>query len=263
MKKRLLSVTLMLTLIISIVSCQKETDIVDQSQASNQSVNSSADLVFTEQNFTNNKHSDVFIGNVIKIEHIEENLTFPSFGDISEYNTNLYTVKVEKTYLPFVVSENDTINVLMCYTDKQESQSLYVNELEVGKSYILSGIVQPYNGEPIIVAMGNMIASVSKKGKIVPQSSPSEEMFKGIETIEELEADEDFKTLCKSVGKGTLSTVFYSEESDAISDNKLNADSEATLKQTKEQVIEIIREAIKVDSKVKMNVDYDNTPEDN
>ena len=80
----------------SIVSCQKETDIADQSQTSNQSADSSADSISKKVNFTNNANCDVFIGKIISKEKVEGQTSFPNIVNADDYERNIYTVKVEK-----------------------------------------------------------------------------------------------------------------------------------------------------------------------
>ena len=198
---------------------------------------------------------DIFAGKIIDATEIGENVDFPNYGGGESFS--IYTVEVEKSFLSQYVEPGTTIKVIGGQIEQNED-GLYAKEYDVGKSYILTGIVQPYENRPVIASFATLCAEIDD-GKIIPISTPAEKIYEGIETVEQLEKNADFIELCKN-NDIFVSEVFYKEEKELTNDSTATLNPEKA--KTKQEVIETIREAIKVDSKVKMDISYDNYPND-
>ena len=250
--KRLSLFILILILSVSLLSgCTKDQPVSDN----NDDISTHTDIIPREQTFNAELEfaSDIFVGKVISVEDLDDNVRFTNFssGYDDGYRRKIYTIKVEKVYLPYVVTEGTTIKVVSPYTKLSKSEE-FISPLEKGEKYILSGMPQPYLKEPIIVAPANMSAKITKDGEIIPISTPAQEMYNGISTIEQLERCEDFINLCKN-GKPKLPKIFYMEK-----DEEYDWNDTSKYDKRVADAVEKIKAALPVDSKVKMNIDYDN-----
>ena len=250
--KRLSLFILILILSVSLLSgCTKDQPVSDN----NDDISTHTDIIPREQTFITQMDFalDIFVGKVISVEDLDDNVRFTNFssGCDDGYKYKIYTIKVEKVYLPYVVTEGTTIKVVSPYIKLSKSNE-FVLPLEKGEKYILTGMPQPYLKEPIIVAPANMSAKITKKGELIPISSPAEEMYNGITTLKQLEGCEDFINLCKN-GKPKLPEIFYMEK-----DEEYDWNNTSKYDKRIEDAAEKVKAALPVDSKVKMNIDYDN-----
>ncbi len=256
--KKVVSILLIAILYLSVSSCAKPTE---QPKTETNSTNQAATGLYLNPEYTLKSKigeaEDIFVGKILSVKSLSSDVCFPDFIPDYGISLNLYTVKVEKTYISHLVSENITITVVGTYKPEPDEYG-YSNAFEVGKKYIMTGRVQPYNNKPIITAMTTMSAQIDG-GKLIPISSPAEQMYAGIETVEQLEKSAEFIELCKSDDIFIPKTI-YDEEKELTNDSAATLNPEKS--QTKQEVIETIREAIKVDSKVKMDISYDNYPND-
>lgn len=259
MKKKILVMLIVLLIILSAFGCSKE-NISDKKTDDLHNTTTDTgeyDYVPEEYNFNmlKKRTCDVFIGKIVDAKVIGEDVDFPNYGGDGVFS--IYTVEVEKTYLSHYVTKGDSIKVIGAQIEQNEDD-LYAKAYDVGKSYILTGIVQPYENRPVIASFATLCAEIDD-GKIIPISTPAEKIYSGIETVEQLENNADFIELCKS-DDIFVSETFYDEEKELTNDSTATLNPEKS--QTKQEVIETIREAIKVDSKVKMDISYDNYPND-
>ena len=255
MKKRVF--ILVIVLVLFLFGCTTEKENSKSNTNDNSSNETNYDYIPREYTFNEEKNyaCDIFVGKVIDKKELGTNVVFPNYGGNAVFS--IYTVEVEKTYLSYVVTTGTTIKVIGA-TSVQDKEGLYAEEYIVGKTYIMTGDVQPYENIPVIASFSSLCAEIDD-GNIIPISTPAESMYAGIETVEQLEKNEDFIELCNT--KPTfLSNVFYSEKKELTTESNATLNPEKS--QTKQEVIETIREAIKVDSKVKMDISYDNYPND-
>ncbi len=247
MKKLSLFIIILMLSVSLLSGCTKNQPVSEN----NDDISTDTDLIPREQTFITELEfaSDIFVGKVISVEDIDKNTRFTNFS--GGYALKLYTIEIQKNYLPYVVTEGTTIKVVSPYTELSTSEE-FILPLEKGEKYILSGMPQPYLKEPIIVAPANMSAKITKKGEIIPISYSAKEMYSGISTVEQLESCEDFINLCKN-GKPKLPQIFYMEK-----DEEYDWDNTSKYDKRIEDAAEKVKAALPVDSKVKMNIDYDN-----
>ncbi len=256
--KKYFSILLIFIVILTTVSCTKPTE--EPQNKTNNSQQASVGLYLNPEYTLKSKigdAEDIFVGKILSVKSLSSDVRFPDFIPDNGIGLNLYTVKIEKTYISHLISENTTITVVGTYKPEPDKYG-YSNAFEVGNTYIMSGRVQPYENKPIITVFTNMSAEINK-GKLIPITTSAEQMYAGIETIEQLENNADFIELCKSKDI-FIPNTFYNEDEQLINDSTATLNPEKS--KTKQEVIETIREAIKVDSKVKMDISYDNYPND-
>lgn len=256
--KKYFSILLIFIVILTTVSCTKPTE--EPQNKTNNSQQASVGLYSNPEYTLKSKigdAEDIFVGKILSVKPLSSDVCFPDFIPDYGRGLNLYTVKVEKTYLSHLVSKNIIITVVGTYKPEPDEYE-YANAFEVGNTYIMTGRVQPYENKPIITVFTNMSAEINE-GKLIPITTYAEQMYAGIETVEQLEKNADFIELCKS-DDIFISKTFYDEEKELTNDSTATLNPEKSM--TKQKVIETIREAIKVDSKVKMDISYDNYPND-
>lgn len=248
MKKTLVFITLLMLITSALTSCAKKETINN----TNEPGKVDTDIIEREQTFDQNLElaADIFMGSVSKVEDVPEGANLPNYP--GNYKMKLCTVKVEKVYLPFVVEKGMTIHVICPYEPISKAGEDNAQMFEKGKTYLMSGLVQPYSNRPVIAAVANMSVEVGEDGTLTPISSAAQEMYKGLSTLKQLENDKSFINLCEN-GKPYLPLIFYIERGEEYDwENTAKYDDKIA------KAIKEIKAILPIDSKEKLSIEYDN-----
>lgn len=193
--------------------------------------------------------TDMFVGEVVSCKKLSGDVEFENFNN---YNATpmLYTVRVTRAIRALSATEGAEIKLV--HYSKEKDDSLYwENMLEKGKSYLLSGFVQPYKNSAVIVDHGMMTAQHSDDGMLTPCSSMSEKALKDVETLSELLETEQLKERMSIAVD--VPDVFYDFDLGIADGNEQQGTGTSQhAKPSDEQVISLLKEAIKADSDIEL-----------
>ena len=181
--------------------------------------------------------TDLFTAEVLSVHPLDSNTMFALYlNDVAA--PVRYTVRVVKTYKDFVVTEGSTIDVIG-YEANEPMGKYWFASPKVGSTYIFGGGIDILGDKPVVVTHGLVYSEVKEDGTLVPCSDASENALKDIKTLDEFEKSED------------VSDVLYTATENILLDDRFY---EYTNKKTAEEVKAVLKEAIKVDSDVKLNI---------
>lgn len=158
-----------------------------------------------------NTSSDTFVCTILDAKTIEfgkdtqnQTLDFPA-ALIDEPYVTLHRVKVEKVYRSTFVSENTEIYILHHHNTERKA---WAKPYETGRKYLITGLMQPYFGEPIIIDFNYTSAIISDDGTLTPTAINSKTSLEGITTLKEFENNSRVIEFC---GADMYKDVFVRE----------------------------------------------------
>lgn len=128
--------------------------------------------------------SDVFVGKVISKQTISSETQFSSVIHTKPVPMELCTVEVSKVYRSTVVTEKTTIKVVRMYSADGDNRAY-----DIGSTYIIGGIVQPYGKTSVIVDGGSITARVADNGGLEAMSPSAARVIDGMSDIDAFERD--------------------------------------------------------------------------
>ena len=259
--KRLVIVLIIVLVMIS--GCSYNSDKKTDSEKENlytETDGASVKITLSNMNFT---ITDVFTGIVKSQEQLDNSVEFEGI-DLSTAKKDvnakfiLYNVEVQKNIWSLTATENSIIKVV--HIVSKNDDGFWSDELEIGKTYLVGGIVEQYKDSAVIFDFLNM-TSLIEGDALKPVTSNAKKTLDKIETLSAFEQNEDIVQL-KKTKHDYIPRHLY----DAFDDIELQSDKaynyisdDPVVAQT---IIDRLKEAIKVDSKVKMDISYDNYPND-
>ena len=194
-------------------------------------------------------YADIFIGEILSAKTITESPEFENV-DNGTANFTLYTVKINTVFKSQVVTEGTTIQVIHADAVETKNNKYWVNGYEIGKNYLIGGRAQPYGKKPVILDYSRLTAIVDESGKLIPKSRAATEVFGKISTVNEFFAHKDTVSALAftdiPLAKGFYDTVKLS------ADNSKESEAPSVV-----EIIDYLKEAIKVDSDKELKVPED------
>lgn len=188
--------------------------------------------------------AEIFIGEILSASTPTEFVEFEGFSADEETNLVLYTVKIKQVFKSQVTAADTTVRVVHATVEDEH----WVGGYEVGKDYLIGGRAHPYSEKPVILDYSQFTALVNEDGTLAPQSFSAELVLEGISDVMELLGHPDTVTGLSRTDI-ELAEGFY-DVIPAQTDETAQVDGVQTSVPTDEQIIEVLKEAIKVDSDV-------------
>ena len=210
--KRIITLVLVFCLALSLFACAK-------TQVSEEVTYGYYKPIEYEMSTLNKTQSDIFIAEVISSKELSGKTEFTNIINIA-LPAVLYTVKVKEVLWGISLTPDTVIQVIR-YIDDDKSNPLWIGQLETGKTYLLSGLVQPYQNKVVIADMRVLSAQIDENDRLTALSATSKTLLEDISTYNNFIESEQTKILVQTK-KATLPDAFFSfEESDQ--EAKINA----------------------------------------
>ena len=182
--------------------------------------------------------TDLFTAEVLEKQPLDNDIKFKTVKGETAAPVK-YTVKVDKVYKDFVVTSGATIDIIS-FEIERDGDNYWVEPLEIGSSYIFGGWIDTLDDKVVITSHGMLLAEIKDDGSFGDcYSKIAQETIGDIKTLDEFEKSED------------VSDVLYTATENILLDDRFY---EYTNKKTAEEVKAVLKEAIKVDSDVKLNI---------
>lgn len=215
-------------------------------------------------------NTDIFTAKIISEQEIDSDIYFPNY--VNRYATpKLYTVEVIKSLRTLTAMEGNIVQVVH-YVKGEEyitSESRYwSDDFEIGKTYLILGPVQPYFEKAVICDMSVITAAIESDGSFTPMSKQSKSLLSGVETFDDFINNKDvisaleqeinhipptfFQILEPKNKDAILPLLPEGQEIEPVEEYNY---STGFSKAQKDVIQTVLIEAVKADSKIKLNLD--------
>lgn len=194
MKK--LSVIMILVLFtLALFSCSTAQKPQSDLNVNTETESDSAPFVLTFQSF-HAMNTDLFICEVLTEKTLDKNIKFDNLR-YHQGTPVLYTVKIKSTLWGETVPNESEIEVVTYVQDKSEGMKYWANPLEIGGTYMIAGLIQPYNDKAVILN-SNCLSLKIDKDAIFIEANRTEDLMSDVKTLSELMSLDGMKTLLES-----------------------------------------------------------------
>ena len=182
--------------------------------------------------------TDLFTAKVLKRQPLDKDIKFKTVKGETAAPVK-YTVKVDKVYKDFVVTSGTTIDIIS-FEIEQDGDNYWVESLKIGSTYIFGGWIDTLDDKVVITSHGMLLVEINDDSSFGECYSKSAKItIDDIKTLDEFEKSEE------------VSDILYTATEDILLDDRFY---EYTNKKTAAEVKAVLKEAIKVDSDVKLNI---------
>jgi len=242
MKQKIILSMLILSLLLTFCGCN----------ISPEKTKSENESLFVPKNYSlsnlTTTATDIFTATVISSVSLKKQTIFPNV-DLSKLSATpiMYTVEVQQNIWSLTTTEKSTINVVIYVGD--EKNGYWSKALEVGKTYLISGFVQPYNDKVVILDAG-LLLSLIEGDSLIPVCSFSKRVLEGVDTFSDFINRSEIIEL-KDTEHDYIPSIFYT----ALDKSEIPAEPVYKISDNPEftqKIIVFVSEALKVGSKIKI-----------
>ena len=247
--KRIFTLFTICALLFCVCGCKEKTVVTEYEDT----VTLPNTIINMEQNV-----SDCFIGKVTDVYHAGN----MQFADLDKGSTNvdIYSIEVERAIWTLTATEGSTVRVARL-DGKSTNESCNTERLEIGKTYLFGGYVQLSSAGVCLNDTLWLTAELKDDGTLIPLCDAGNEVFADIKTFDEFMEAEPVRDIIKNCepeipycfrSSASETKVEITRKNGAALSSKQKLVKAGDAQPDRQQLIEYLREAVKVNSTIEM-----------